>query len=261
VTAMHKVNYMKHIVSGDIITTQHKAWNDTVRMAMYIDLILKPAATVRGGKLFLWMDNCSAHKVETLEPLFLEAGVETAYLPPNTTYMLQVLDLVVNGPLKAYLRSKRAHALLDYFKTFRNAYVQEKLKDDENEKRHQKWNPPKPTMIECLLNCKELFLEGGRFSSPTFIDSVQRTFLKCGLAPSTMDHTFSHYEEKKFTNGAMLHAPSSTLPYCSIVDEGLFFEDEMEALGAALDDDDVDDDEECVDDVDDSDDESDSSDC
>jgi len=55
VTAIHKVLYIKHLETGTIITSQHKAWNDKVRMAMCIDLILKPEAIVRGGKLFLWL--------------------------------------------------------------------------------------------------------------------------------------------------------------------------------------------------------------
>jgi hypothetical protein len=41
---------IKHRHSGCIITSQFKAWNDTVRMAMYIDLILKPLAEQRPKK-------------------------------------------------------------------------------------------------------------------------------------------------------------------------------------------------------------------
>ena len=63
---VHKVRYLKHRESGCIITSQFKAWNDTVRMAMYIDLILKPLAEKQGGKFFLWMDNVSSHKVDLL---------------------------------------------------------------------------------------------------------------------------------------------------------------------------------------------------
>jgi hypothetical protein len=97
VTAIHKVLYIKHLETGTIITSQHKAWNDKVRMAMCIDLILKPEAIVRGGKLFLWQDNCRVHKVTCLDdPVYANALVEAEYLPPNMTYILQVKMVTSN---------------------------------------------------------------------------------------------------------------------------------------------------------------------
>ena len=56
----HKVDYLIH-TNGHVITSQYKAYNDYVRMAMMIDLIFKPAATANGGKLLMWCDNCSIH--------------------------------------------------------------------------------------------------------------------------------------------------------------------------------------------------------
>ena len=50
-----KISEIEHRHSGCIITSQFKAWNDTVRMAMYIDLILKPLAESQGGKFYLWI--------------------------------------------------------------------------------------------------------------------------------------------------------------------------------------------------------------
>ena len=52
VTAEHKVKYLRHIESGHTVTSQHKAWNDTVRMCMWVDLILKPAKDNLGGRPF-----------------------------------------------------------------------------------------------------------------------------------------------------------------------------------------------------------------
>ena len=76
-----------------MITSQAKAWNDTVRMAMCIDLILKPQADKRGGKLFLWQDNFSAHKARCLDEIYAEAGVTSEFLPPQMTDELQVMQL------------------------------------------------------------------------------------------------------------------------------------------------------------------------
>jgi len=48
---MHSVNYLIHTRTGNVITSQYKAWNDTVRMAMLIDLILKPESEKPDGQL------------------------------------------------------------------------------------------------------------------------------------------------------------------------------------------------------------------
>ena len=37
VTAEHKVYYLIHEVTGHVITSQVKAWNDTVRMVLWFD--------------------------------------------------------------------------------------------------------------------------------------------------------------------------------------------------------------------------------
>lgn len=91
---LHKVIYIIHVQTGTIITSQHKAWNDTVRMSMCIDLILKPEAIKRGGKLFLWQDNCAVHKVSCLDAIYAEANIQVDYLPPNMTYILQARNIM-----------------------------------------------------------------------------------------------------------------------------------------------------------------------
>ena len=42
--------------------------------------------------------------------------IDVAYLPPNMTAILQVLDLVVNGPLKSHVRQLRAKRIVRSFK-------------------------------------------------------------------------------------------------------------------------------------------------
>ena len=64
------------------------------------------------------MDNVGCHKMDVLKEIFAEACVDVGFLPPNMTQFLQVLDLVVNGPLKAHLRHLRAQNLLTYFKSY-----------------------------------------------------------------------------------------------------------------------------------------------
>jgi DDE superfamily endonuclease len=111
---IHSVDYLINTVSGNVITSQCKAWNDTVRMAMYIDLILKPEGRKK-EKIFVWMDNFSAHKSMELSRFYREANVEIGLLPPNMTHILQVMDLVVNGPIKNYVRKRHNDSIVEYF--------------------------------------------------------------------------------------------------------------------------------------------------
>jgi hypothetical protein len=127
---VHKINYLIH-TSGAVITSKYKAYNDSIRMAMFIKLILGPyAAKVAptenptDSKLYLWQDNCSLHKVEWLDNIYTEQGVTVGYLPANMTWRQQVLDLVVNVPLKAEIRNKRAAQLVDYMQEFRKEFEQ-----------------------------------------------------------------------------------------------------------------------------------------
>ena len=111
---------------------------------MMIGLIFKHVATVNGGKLVMWCDNCSIHKVEKLKPIWEAANVVPAFLPPNLTHLLQVMDLVVNGPIKAHIRSLRSDRLMNYFNRYNITFTAELNKPKEQSK-IPKWDPPKPT--------------------------------------------------------------------------------------------------------------------
>jgi len=82
---------------------------------MYAEVVLAPwvlRLRARGGLLpqqrpvYVW-DNFSAHHVQVVTDAFQAAGVDIVCLLPNTTDILQVMDLVVNGPGKAFIRSVR----------------------------------------------------------------------------------------------------------------------------------------------------------
>ena len=97
--------------------------------------------------------------MNTLHQIFTEACVEVGYLPPNMTQFLQVLDLVVNGPLKAHIRLLRAENLLKYFREYKHSYNVE-LEKPIDQRVTPKWNPPKPSMEECILKVMELVTTG-----------------------------------------------------------------------------------------------------
>ena len=52
VTSMNLCRYVKHRIMRHMITSQHKAWNDMVRMLINVDLISKDIKA-KDGKLLL----------------------------------------------------------------------------------------------------------------------------------------------------------------------------------------------------------------
>ena len=131
--------------TGHIVTSQVKAWNDTTRMAMWFELIMQPIKE-KLGKLMIWCDNCGSQKTNSVNEVVIETGIDVAFLPPNMTAELQVLDLVVNGPMKAHIKNTRARRLYDCFQE----YKVERLADmtlPRNQGKNPDLSPPKPIMI------------------------------------------------------------------------------------------------------------------
>jgi hypothetical protein len=100
---MYRRPYLVHR-DGCVITVHHNAWMDSAGLAMWADVQVGPWATANGGnKLIVW-DNCGPHGVAAVGAVFGERGIRTEALPPRMTSRLQVMDLVVNGPLKPAIR-------------------------------------------------------------------------------------------------------------------------------------------------------------
>ena len=89
VTRTYQVPYLWH-TNGNIITIQHKAWMDTVRVCMWIDLQLGPYYETKRGFAGLVWDNCGPHGVAAVKDLAKEWGITLLPLPPNMTDVLQV---------------------------------------------------------------------------------------------------------------------------------------------------------------------------
>jgi DDE superfamily endonuclease len=117
VTALHRCTYIRHTVSGHVITSKCKAWNDTTRMVMWFELVRQRIKVQT--KLMKWCNNCGNHKTSSVKDVITETGIVIAFLPPNMTGELQVLDLVVNGPIKAHVKNKRATRLYESFQLFK----------------------------------------------------------------------------------------------------------------------------------------------
>ena len=203
VIVTHKCYYLKHRAKGHVITSQHKAWNDTIRMMMYVDIILNPIK-VRDAELLLWMDNCGPHKTTEVSDLFTKHKIDISLLPPNMTDVLQVLDLCVNGPLKRHTRTLRANRIVDYFKKF-------KLTFDTQAKRTGElpvFKPPKPQMLQSIQDLIDLL--DNEFSMLTFKDGVKRCFQKVGMTKCSNEE-FKTYEAAKIAGGVMKIEPTGAL--------------------------------------------------
>jgi len=55
-----------------VVSTQHKAWMDSVGMCMWVDLVMGPWAKASGRKKILVWDSCGPHKVAAVKAVFDE---------------------------------------------------------------------------------------------------------------------------------------------------------------------------------------------
>jgi hypothetical protein len=105
-------------------------------MAMLIDLILKDNLSYFG----------CLHKTPCLSEVYAQA--KTRLLPPNMTSKLQVIDLVVNGPIKAHIRNLRAKRIDQYMDDHRAQCAEAK----EKSMTFPKWGMPKTALEQCILD-------------------------------------------------------------------------------------------------------------
>ena len=158
ITAVHKCYYIINRNTGEVITSQHKAWNDSIRIIMWLELIVAPMKE-RKGKLMLWFDNCGCHKTSVVDAAIARLGVQVACLPPNMTGILQVLDLVVNGPIKAHTRNLRGARTVAAFGEFKRLYDMNMSKSVA-ERTLLVFEAPKPDMMVAVQDLFDLFENG-----------------------------------------------------------------------------------------------------
>ena len=103
----------------------------------------------------IWFDNCGCHKTNMVDEVIGELDVQIACLPPNMTGVLQLLDLVVNGPLKAHTRNLRGARIVESFQTFKRLYEEVAAKDVQ-ERTMPVFQPPKPNMLQGIQDLFDL---------------------------------------------------------------------------------------------------------
>jgi hypothetical protein len=169
-----RVKYIEHPTEGHIITSQNKAWNDKFRYSMYLDLVVSKLKDSPDDDIFIWQDNCSLHHTTEVEEVALEKKITFGFLPPNTTHLLQVLDLVVNGPIKYHIRRINAERIYSKFALYREHYA--RLTVDKRKK--SKFIYPKPVLKDVIYELIDVF--NNDFKSAKFQKTVQSCFIKVG---------------------------------------------------------------------------------
>lgn len=172
-------HYLVHGTTGNVIVSQVKAWNDTIRMCMWLDLVMKPIRD-RAGKLLLWMDNCGCHKVKCVEDLMKELDILLALFPPNMTGTLQPLDLYVNMPIKSNTRKLRARRIVDDFGEFKEQVALENLKPI-NDRVDISFKARKPLLTLGMHDLVNLF--NNEFKDEKFQKGIKNCFIKVGITP------------------------------------------------------------------------------
>lgn len=209
VTAVHKCYYIIQRDTGAVITSQYKAWNDTVRMIMWLETVVKPLKE-KLGKLLIWFDNCGCHKTSTVDNVINSLQVHVACLPPNMTGVLQVLDLVVNGPLKAHSRKLRGSRIVTAFQKFAKLYEIESTKNPEHRK-PLVFEAPKPDILQGINDLFDLFASG--FKEEKFKAGIVRSFISTGCLHKLHDddavYQFEPYRVNKAC-GTMAFSPTGT---------------------------------------------------
>ena len=126
------------------------------------------------------MDNCGVHQTAAIKQLLKDAKIEVMFFLPNMTGYLQMLDLVVNGPIKNHLRNQRALAIYNAFQEHVNTYYEEHDKTGEEGREEVRFRPPKPNMEDAIQQLFKLFADDGYFQTEDFKNSMSRTMVKTG---------------------------------------------------------------------------------
>lgn len=184
--------YLFHTATAVVITVQLKAWMDTAGICMWADVQLGPHFAKKRKKCLLVWDNCGPHKVAAVREVFKEWGIRSEELPPKMTDILQVMDLIVNGPLKAGIRRARIEDLFSFFQSWKIARLQHMAKKDGT--LPPAFKPPKPTLAKGLLTIFKVIKEN--LETPRFKQSMKQCFVHVGLSKGP-DGTYAVYSPTK----------------------------------------------------------------
>ena len=173
---------------GRIIWAQQRAWMDSCGLAMWCDLIVGPARkSSADARWALVWDNCKTHLVGSVLAVFAEWDIDVFQLPPYMTAILQPMDVVVNGPIKAHARRARISVIFDYHQGW--AVAADAAVAANN--RLPKYEPPKPTLADGIRLVSSII--AGFNESESFKAGLQRCFVNVGLTPEKKSGAYLIY--------------------------------------------------------------------
>ena len=96
--------------SGWHVTHSPKHWSTEETMIQYIEHIILPylesARTTENAPALIIMDNFKGQVTPSINRILEENNIHVCLLPPNTTDLLQPMDISVNKPAKEFLRNE-----------------------------------------------------------------------------------------------------------------------------------------------------------
>ena len=178
--------------TGTVITVQNNAWMDMIGILMWLDTVIKPYNENSTFKksVIIW-DNLSSHVNSYVVSEFKKAGITAFTLPPKMTMILQVIDLVINGPLKADQRRQRAFKIVDSVEQ----YGAKAYEAEQNQKTlDERFEPPSLSLGEGITVFMNSIFE--KFNkNDAFKKSVAECFVKVGIFPDS-EGTWSYYSRE-----------------------------------------------------------------
>ena len=176
-TAIHKRPYLIHKETLEVVTVQIKAWMDTPGIVMWSEIQMKQWVARRTGRALIVWDNCGPHKTAAVKEAFVRDNITQEELTPKMTDILQVMDLIANGPLKSGIRRERCDQLFDYFQNWKLL----RLKAQVDKTTPPKFAPPKPKVADGLRITRKVCQT--TFATEKYKESMRQCFVDVGLSP------------------------------------------------------------------------------
>jgi hypothetical protein len=97
------------------------------------------------------------------------------------TDILQILDLIVNGPIKRHIRARREMEVYNYFNGIYKRQIALELSKPVSERNRVIFSPPKPSLQDAILDAFELF--ENNFQGEEMQQNIWQCFIETGCAP------------------------------------------------------------------------------
>ena len=219
--------------SGSIITLAHKGWQTRATFRLQLKTIIAPyidrarsdlmanlTVLAAHGELstatrmhsmyllslldeleaLLTFDNYKAHMGDVIDSICAVLNICGKPLLPNATKFIQIIDKVVNGPIKRSLKEHHGTYLFDKVHGhLESLEVPQEIREDPE--KAWKWTPsedikiPAPTRAQAIIWAEETLKK--KQDCNLFSESLKNGFVRYGQAPTTRSFKFMSYTEQE----------------------------------------------------------------